>query len=227
MLPETKYAPSGDIYIAYQVTGDGPVDLLWAPGTVSHLDLDWDSPVKSQFIKRLSTFCRLIRFDKRGTGLSDRPIKMATLEQRTDDIRTVMDAVGSPQATVMGMSEGASMACLFAATYPERTRSLIVWGGQARWVKTDDYPWGSTPEEYALLIEKVQEGWPSTDYILGPGAGFGKDIDPALLRDAIIYTGISYTNAEYTLLSDWVGIILGVSSANFEMGQRLLNLELN
>jgi len=181
MLPETKYAPSGDIYIAYQVTGDGPVDLLWAPGTVSHLDLDWDSPVKSQFIKRLSTFCRLIRFDKRGTGLSDRPIKMATLEQRTDDIRTVMDAVGSPQATVMGMSEGASMACLFAATYPERTRSLIVWGGQARWVKTDDYPWGSTPEEYALLIEKVQKDWPSTDYILGPGAGFGKDIDPAEL----------------------------------------------
>lgn len=181
MLPETKYAPSGDIYIAYQVTGDGPVDLLWAPGTVSHLDLDWDSPVKSQFIERLSTFCRLIRFDKRGTGLSDRPIKMATLEQRTDDIRAVMDAVGSPQATVMGMSEGASMACLFAATYPERTRSLIVWGGQARWVKTDDYPWGRTPEEYALLIEKVQEDWPSIDYILGPGAGFGKDVDPVEL----------------------------------------------
>lgn len=181
MLPETKYAPSDDIYIAYQVTGDGPVDLLWAPGTISHLDLDWDSPAKSQFIERLSTFCRLIRFDKRGTGLSDRPTKMATLEQRTDDIRAVMDAVGSQQATVMGMSEGSSMACLFAATYPERTRSLIVWGGQARWVKTDDYPWGSTAEEYALLIEKVQEDWPSRDYILGPGAGLGKDVDPAEL----------------------------------------------
>jgi pimeloyl-ACP methyl ester carboxylesterase len=187
MLPETKYAPSGDIFIAYQVTGDGPVDLLWAPGTVSHLDLDWDSPAKSQFIERMSSFCRLIRFDKRGTGLSDRPTKMATLEQRTDDIRAVMDAVGSPQATVMGMSEGASMACLFAATYPERTRSLIVWGGQARWVKTDDYPWGLTPEEYALLIEKVQEEWPSKDYILGPGAGFGKDVDPAELDSVMRY----------------------------------------
>lgn len=181
MLPDTKYAPSGDIYIAYQVTGDGPVDLLWAPGTVSHLDLDWDSPVRAQFINRLSTFCRLMRFDKRGTGLSDRPTKMATLEERTDDIRAVMDAVGSQQATIMGVSEGASMACLFAATFPERTRSLIVWGGQARWVKSDDYPWGPTLEEYTLLIEKVQEDWPSIDYILGPGAGYGKDVDPAVL----------------------------------------------
>lgn len=181
MLPDTKYAPSGDIYIAYQVTGDGPVDLLWAPGTVSHLDLDWDSPVRAQFINRLSTFCRLMRFDKRGTGLSDRPTKMATLEERTDDIRAVMDAVGSQQATIMGVSEGASMACLFAATFPERTRSLIVWGGQARWVKSDDYPWGPTLEEYTLLIEKVQEDWPSIDYILGPGAGYGEDVDPAVL----------------------------------------------
>lgn len=181
MLPDTKYAPSGDIYIAYQVTGDGPVDLLWAPGTVSHLDLDWDSPVRAQFINRLSTFCRLMRFDKRGTGLSDRPTKMATLEERTDDIRAVMDAVGSQQATIMGVSEGASMACLFAATFPERTRSLIVWGGQARWVKSNDYPWGPTLEEYTLLIEKVQEDWPSIDYILGPGAGYGEDVDPAVL----------------------------------------------
>ena len=129
MLPETKYTPSGDTYIAYQVTGNGPVDLVWAPGTVSHLDLDWDTPVRAQFFERVSAFCRLIRFDKRGTGLSDRPLKMATLEERTDDIRAVMDAVGSKRATILGFSEGASMACLFAATYPERTRSLIVWGG--------------------------------------------------------------------------------------------------
>ena len=181
MLPATKYAPSGDIYIAYQVTGEGPVDLLWAPGTVSHLDLDWDSPVRAQFIDRLGAFCRLIRFDKRGTGLSDRPTKMATLEERTDDIRAVMDAVGSQQATIMGVSEGASMACLFAATHPERTRSLIVWGGQARWMKADDYPWGLTPEAYRRLIERVQEDWPSKEYILGAGAGYGDDVDPAVL----------------------------------------------
>jgi pimeloyl-ACP methyl ester carboxylesterase len=115
MLPETKYTPSGDTYIAYQVTGNGPVDLVWAPGTVSHLDLDWDTPVRAQFFERVSAFCRLIRFDKRGTGLSDRPLKMATLEERTDDIRAVMDAVGSERATILGFSEGASMACLFAA----------------------------------------------------------------------------------------------------------------
>jgi pimeloyl-ACP methyl ester carboxylesterase len=181
MLPETKYTPSGDTYIAYQVTGNGPVDLVWAPGTVSHLDLDWDTPVRAQFFECVSAFCRLIRFDKRGTGLSDRPLKMATLEERTDDIRAVMDAVGSERATILGFSEGASMACLFAATYPERTRSLIVWGGQARWVRADDYPWGQTPEDNERMIQDVQEHWPSIEYIVGPGAGYGRDVDPAVL----------------------------------------------
>jgi pimeloyl-ACP methyl ester carboxylesterase len=185
MLPETKYALSGDTYVAYQVTGNGPVDLVWAPGTVSHLDLDWDTPVRAQFFERVSAFCRLIRFDKRGTGLSDRPLKMATLEERTDDIRAVMDAVGSERATILGFSEGASMACLFAATYPERTRSLIVWGGQARWVRADDYPWGQTPEDYERMIQDVQEHWPSIEYIVGPGAGYGRDVDPAVL-DAVL-----------------------------------------
>jgi pimeloyl-ACP methyl ester carboxylesterase len=181
MVPDTKYTSSGDTYIAYQITGNGPVDLLLAPGTVSHLDLDWDSPVIARFYERIGTFCRLIRFDKRGTGLSDRPLKMATLEERTDDIRAVMDAAGSLQATVLGRSEGASMACLFAATYPERTRSLIVWGGQARWAKTDDYPWGQTHEEYERLIQNAQDHWPSREYILGPGAGLGEEVDPVYL----------------------------------------------
>lgn len=148
---------------------------------MSHLDLDWDSPVRAHFIERLSSFCRLIRFDKRGTGLSDRPTKMATLEERTDDIRAVMDAVGSRKATILGVSEGASMACLFAATYPERTQSLIIWGGQARWVKTHDYPWGLSSDRYDRLIESVQNSWPSLEYIQGPGAGYGDDVDPTLL----------------------------------------------
>ena len=187
MLPETKYALSGDTYVAYQVTGNGPVDLVWAPGTVSHLDLDWDTPVRAHFFERVSAFCRLIRFDKRGTGLSDRPLKMATLEERTDDIRAVMDAVGSERATILGFSEGASMACLFAATYPARTRSLIVWGGQARWVRADDYPWGQTPEDYERMIQDVQEHWPSIEYIVGPGAGYGRDVDPAVLEAVLRY----------------------------------------
>jgi len=94
MKPETNYAKSGDVYIAYQVNGSGAFDLVWAPGTFSHLDMDWEFPMRADFFLKLGTICRLIRFDKRGTGLSDRPTQMATLEERTDDIRAVMDAVG-------------------------------------------------------------------------------------------------------------------------------------
>jgi pimeloyl-ACP methyl ester carboxylesterase len=156
----TRYAASGDVQIAYQVNGEGPPDLVWAPGTVSHVDLGWESPM-GRFYEELGGFCRLIRFDKRGTGLSDRPTEMATLEQRTDDICAVMDAAGSECAVLFGASEGASMACLFAATYPERTHSLVVWGGQARWVQTDGYPWGLTPEEHRRLVEDCRQNWPS------------------------------------------------------------------
>lgn len=169
MIPETKYARSGDVHIAYQVTGEGPYDVVLAPGTVSHLDLDWELPVRGQFYQRFASFCRLIRFDKRGTGLSDRPTRMAMLEERTDDIRAVMDAAGSDRATIIGVSEGASMACLFAATYPERTRSLIVWGGQARWVKTFGHPWGLTPEEHEEMVKDVQGNWPSLSYLTSYG----------------------------------------------------------
>ena len=127
MLPKTKYARSDDVRIAYQITGDGPFDVVWAPGTMSHLDLDWEMPRRALFFERFSKFCRLIRFDKRGTGLSDRPVKMATLEERTDDIRAVMDDIGIERANIFGVSEGGSMACLFAATYPQRVNSLLVW----------------------------------------------------------------------------------------------------
>jgi pimeloyl-ACP methyl ester carboxylesterase len=125
--PPTQYAKSGDVHVAYQVTGAGEIDMVLAPGTVSHLGLDWERPDRVGLIERLSSFCRLIRFDKRGTGLSDRPLTVATLEQRTDDIRAVMEAAGSERAVLLGISEGASMACVFSATHPEKTRSLIVW----------------------------------------------------------------------------------------------------
>src|SRR5213078_3811561 len=108
MLPKTKYARSGDVRIAYQITGDGPFNVVWAPGTMSHLDLDWEIPQRALFFERLGKFCRLIRFDKRGTGLSDRPLKMATLEERTDDIRAVMDDVGIERANVSAPGEFAS-----------------------------------------------------------------------------------------------------------------------
>jgi pimeloyl-ACP methyl ester carboxylesterase len=128
--PETRYAKSGDVHIAYQVTGSGPLDLVWVPGFVSHLEADWDNSAKVRIFERLGSFCRLMRFDKRGTGLSDR-VAIPTLEQRMDDVRAVMDAVGSKQAALFGFSEGGPMSLLFAATYPERTVALVFYGSYA------------------------------------------------------------------------------------------------
>jgi class 3 adenylate cyclase/pimeloyl-ACP methyl ester carboxylesterase len=182
MRPETKYAKSGSVRIAYQVTGNGPIDMVWAPGTVSHLDLDWEWPPRAQIVERFSSFCRLIRFDKRGTGLSDRPTTAATLEERMDDIRAVMDAAGSEKAALFGVSEGGSMACVFAATYPARTIALLLWGVQARWTKTADYPWGLTREELKNMIDDLAENGVTLSYLIGPGAGVGKDADPAFLE---------------------------------------------
>ncbi len=184
--PPVRYARSGDVSIAYQVTGDGnPIDLVFAPGTVSHLALAWERPLARRQIERLSRFCRLIRFDKRGTGMSDRMAKVATLEERTDDIRAVMDAVGSERAAILGASEGGSMACLFAATYPERTRTLIVWGCQARWLSAPDYPWGMGPEEYEDALRDLRDNWPSRRYLMTWGAGLGMDADPAVVDEML------------------------------------------
>jgi class 3 adenylate cyclase/pimeloyl-ACP methyl ester carboxylesterase len=174
--PETLYARSGDVSIAYQVTGDGPTDLVLAPGTASHLDLDWEWPEKADFLDRLGAFCRLIRFDKRGTGLSDRPTEVATLEERMDDIRAVMDAAGSDQAFIFGYSEGANLATVFGATYPHRTSGLLLWGAQARWIRSDDYPWGPTMEEAEEEIEYIAEHGVTLEYLAGSGAGIPKDL---------------------------------------------------
>lgn len=182
MLPKTKYARSDDVRIAYQITGSGPFDVVWAPGTMSHLDLDWEMPQRALFFERFSQFCRLIRFDKRGTGLSDRPVKMATLEERSDDIRAVMDDVGIESANIFGVSEGGSMACLFAATYPQRVNSLLVWGAQARWIACEDHPWAQTREQHDEMLAMIEDGWPSFDYITGPGAGMGRDAAPAAIE---------------------------------------------
>ena len=181
MLPDTKYARSGDVRVAYQMTGDGPVDMVYAPGTVSHLDMDWEWPAKAEFLRRLGSFCRLIRFDKRGTGMSDRPTNAATLEERIDDIRAVMDAAGSKSAFVFGVSEGGSMACLFGATYPSRTRGIVTWGTQARWTRTEDYPWGSSLEEYQHMTADLAENGVTLRYVSGGGAGL-KNADPATLE---------------------------------------------
>ena len=177
MRPPVHYARSGDLKIAYQVTGSGPVDLVLAPGTVSQLDMEWDWPPRARFLEGFGSFCRLIRFDKRGTGLSDRPDHIATLEERTDDIRAVMDAASSQSAAILGASEGSSMACLFAATQPNRTRALLVWGGQARWVKTDDYPWGVTQEEKDREVAELTEHGVTNEYVFPHG--LPSSMDPA------------------------------------------------
>lgn len=160
MPPPVQYAKSGDLFIAYQVTGDGPVDLIWSPGATSHLALQWENPYFVRVIERLSTFCRLIRFDKRGTGLSDRPTTAATLEERTDDIRAILDSVGTQSAHLFGVSEGGSMTMLFAATQPQRTRSLALWGALPRWTRAPDYPWGPTPEERERTIDEREARGP-------------------------------------------------------------------
>jgi len=145
--PEVRYARSGDVSIAYSVVGEGPFDLVFVSGWVlSALEYAWEGP-PADFFRRLASFSRLILFDKRGTGLSDRATGIPDLERRMDDIRAVMDAAGSKRAAIVGFSEGGPMTLLFAATYPERTAAAILLGTGASYVHAEDYPWGLTREE--------------------------------------------------------------------------------
>lgn len=172
----TKYAKSGNVNIAYQVIGDGPRDLVYVPGWVSNVELMWDDPVLASILRRLSTFSRVILFDKRGTGMSD-PVPetdLPGLEERMDDVRAVMDAVGSEKATLMGHSEGGNMSILFAATFPERTEKLILVGVYAKRVWSEDYPWAPTTDEREADISQTEQTWGDPeaipDYMLGARA---------------------------------------------------------
>jgi pimeloyl-ACP methyl ester carboxylesterase len=157
--PETRYAKSGDVHIAYQVVGDGPMDLVFVPGFVSHVEHWWEHPASASFLRRLASFSRLILFDKRGTGLSDRTAGVPTLEQRMDDVRAVMDAAGSERAAVFGVSEGGPMSALFAATYPDRTPALVLYGAFAKSIGDPDYPWAPPIETYALVLQRLEDSW--------------------------------------------------------------------
>jgi pimeloyl-ACP methyl ester carboxylesterase len=152
--PETLYARSGDVSIAYQVTGDGPFDIVFVPAFVSHLDFERSLPEFGAALNRLASFSRLIRFDKRGTGMSDRVGGAPTLETRMDDVRAVMDAVGSRRAAFFGVSEGAAMSILFAATYPERTAALVLRSAYPRRMWAPDYPWGLTEGDFERELER-------------------------------------------------------------------------
>jgi pimeloyl-ACP methyl ester carboxylesterase len=161
MPPETRYAKSNDLNIAYQVVGEGPFDLVLVPGWVSHVEFFWEEPSLARFLGRLASFSRLILFDKRGTGLSDRVAEqdLPTVEQRMDDVRVVMDAVGSDRAALFGVSEGGGMSALFAATYPERTVALVMYGSFPKWIQAEDYPWALRREEHERAFELFRERW--------------------------------------------------------------------
>jgi pimeloyl-ACP methyl ester carboxylesterase len=155
-----RYARSGEVNIAYQVTGDGPFDLVLVPGFFSHVEIDWEHPSMARLLDRLGSFARLIRFDKRGTGLSDRSVGLPDFEARMDDVRAVMDAAESSQAALFGYSEGGPMCVLFAATYPERTRALVLYGTYAkRRDPDDDYPWAPTAEERLEYAQELEATW--------------------------------------------------------------------
>ena len=159
--PETRYARSGEYYIAYQATGDGPVDIVFVQGYATHLEIEWEDHRPAQFYERLACIGRLIRFDKRGTGLSDRVKALPTLEERMDDVRAVMDAVGSKKAILLGSSEGAAMSLLFCATYPERVAGLVLYGAFARLAWSPDNPWGRTQEQVEARLRLTEEKWGS------------------------------------------------------------------
>ncbi len=160
-MPETRYAKSGDVNIAYQVVGEGPLDLVYVPGWVSNVELMWEEPGYARLLGRLASFSRLILFDKRGTGLSDRVAtdRLPALEQRMDDVRAVMDAAGSERAALLGHSEGATMAALFAATYPLRASALVLLGAFATRIRSRDYPWAPTAEEREALADQTERQW--------------------------------------------------------------------
>src|SRR5947209_8456011 len=147
MAPETKYARSGELHIAYQVTGEGPVDLLWVPTWIWQIEHVWEEPGVARLFRRLSRFARLITFDRRGTGMSD-PVRGApTLEEQMDDVAAVLDAVGSKRAAILAQFEAGALASMFAGTHPDRTQALILYEATPRMTATDGYEWPLTREE--------------------------------------------------------------------------------
>ena len=174
--PRTRYARRNDINLAYQVVGTGPIDVVFATGWVSHLDYVWTEPSYACFLVRLASFARLILFDTRGTGLSDGRIDAATAAQRVSDIRTVMEAAGSHRAALVGVSDGGSIASLFAATHPEETRALVTLGASPKGTSTPDYPWARTRSQHEQFQDAVRRDW-------GGPVGI-EDVAPSRAADA-------------------------------------------
>jgi pimeloyl-ACP methyl ester carboxylesterase len=162
MMPETPathYVKSDGIHIAYQVLGQGPFDLVFVPGFVSNVEATWRLPNFSAFFRRLASFCRVILFDKRGTGMSDRGSQIFTLEQRMHDVQAVLDEVDSKQAVLFGVSEGGPMSLLYAATYPQRTSALVLYGSYAKRSWAPDYPFGWNDEQWERVLDDIEHHW--------------------------------------------------------------------
>ena len=159
MPPATRYAKSGDVHVAFQVFGRGPPDVVMVPGFVSNVEMMWDLPFMGPALRRAEAFARVISFDKRGTGLSDRSVGVPTLEERMDDVRAVMDEAQVERASLWGISEGGPMCLLFAATYPERTSSLVLQGSFARLSRSSDQPFGYPPEAVEPIVANFEREW--------------------------------------------------------------------
>ena len=158
--PRTSYARTrDDVHVAFEVVGDGPFDLVWANSWLSHIEFSWDNPTIARFYEHLASFCRLVLFDKRGTGLSDPVTGIPTIEDRMEDIRAVMDAVGCERAALFGSSEGAATCSVFAATYPERTSALVLFSPFIVGTADDECPWAWSPEFWELLRVAMEETW--------------------------------------------------------------------
>lgn len=206
MKPITKYTKCGKINIAYQVIGNGPIDILFIPGWVSHIDMLWEDYKISGFLKRLTKFSRLILFDKRGTGLSDRISEFSTLEERMDDILSVMNAANSEKAFLFGHSEGGTVSCLFSAIYPQRVNGLVTFAAFAKRKYSVDYPWAPTEDEREIFYKAIEEEW-------GNGQKMGLEfIMPSLVDDHNYYDSF----ASYMRSAASPGAALALARMNTE-----------
>ena len=183
--PMTRYATTDDgVSIAYQVVGEGPIDLVFVHAFVSHLEVFWELPAFERFVEGLSSWARVILFDKRGVGLSDRLSVIPTIEARLDDLRAVLDAVGSERTLVVGNNDGGALAALFAATYPERTLGLVLWRGGVRTASAPDYPWGMSEDRFEERLRRRMVIW--GDESAGPVASTGLSTDTGAARSSVM-----------------------------------------
>ncbi len=182
--PRTQYARSGDLNIAYQIVGEGPFDLVFVPGLITNVELAWEEEHWASFLERLASFSRLILFDRRGVGLSDRVTGVATLEERIEDVDAVLDAVSCERAALFGTGDAGGMFALFAATYPERTTALVLFSTQPRWRRSSDYPWGFDDEEARSWVEDPEKRFSDPAYFKEHMARFAPSVgdDEALLE---------------------------------------------